>query len=139
MLLPIVDFGLVVLIWMTQLIVYPNFTFMREVDLIQWHRKYTTSITIVVMPLMLAQVGLHLFTLITDFNVLRVIAALLIVAIWINTFFKMVPIHNKIAQGIERSENVHKLVAANWFRTVSWSLVFILDLAIMINDRMSLL
>lgn len=128
MLLPVIDFGLLILIWMTQLIVYPGFTYMQKDDLLQWHRRYTVSISMIVMPLMLSQLGMHLFGLFTSFSVFRFIDVLLILMIWINTFIKMVPIHNKIARGIQVSDNAKKLVIANWFRTVSWTLIFIFDL-----------
>ena len=56
----LVDFGLFILIWLTQLVIYPSFTYFREQDLTRWHRKYTRAISYIVMPLMLGQVGLHL-------------------------------------------------------------------------------
>ncbi|MFT6745260.1 MAG: hypothetical protein ACJAR8_001821, partial [Bacteroidia bacterium] len=59
----IVDFGLVVLIWMVQLIVYPSFLFYKDTELITWHTKYTPRITKIVAPLMFAQLSLSVFGL----------------------------------------------------------------------------
>jgi len=122
---PIIDFGLVVLIWMTQLVVYPSFTYFSETNLLSWHTKYTSAVSIVVMPLMLGQVAFHGWDIFQDFTWLKFIAILLIVMAWVNTFFFAVPLHNKIASSIEVSQSAERLVKVNWFRTVVWSLVFL--------------
>ena len=88
----IVDFGLVVLIWMTQLVVYPSFTYFSENDLINWHSRYTTAISLIVMPLMLAQVAIHGFALFQNFTWLGFFVAVLIGLVWVNTFFFAVPL-----------------------------------------------
>ena len=124
----IVDFGLVILIWMTQLVVYPSFTHYAANDLIGWHGRYTTAISIIVMPLMLLQVGLHGWQLINDFSWIGLGAVVLIGLAWANTFFFAVPLHNQIAAERNVLEAAASLVRVNWFRTVVWSLVFLLGL-----------
>lgn len=124
----LVDFGLVVLIWMIQLVVYPSFTYYAEADLVNWHTKYTTAISIIVMPLMLSQVGLHGLGLMNDFNWLKLICAVLIGLTWVNTFFFAVPLHNQIAANQNVLEAAHGLVRVNWYRTGLWSLVFLLSI-----------
>ena len=124
----LIDFGLVVLIWMTQLVVYPSFTYFSESDLVNWHTRYTTAISLVVMPLMLLQVITHGFQLTTDFSWMKVIAAVLIGLAWINTFFYAVPLHNKIAAQQSVSEAAQGLVSVNWYRTVIWTVVFLISL-----------
>ena len=52
----IVDFGLVVLIWLVQLIIYPSFSYTAKDELQTWHQRYVARITVVVGPLMLLQV-----------------------------------------------------------------------------------
>ena len=122
----IVDFGLVVLIWMTQLVVYPSFTYFSENDLLNWHSRYTSAVSLVVMPLMLGQLFLHGWWLYQDFSWVGLIALLLVGLTWINTFFFAVPLHNHIATGIGISEAAHQLVRINWYRTILWSVVFLL-------------
>ena len=122
----IVDFGLVVLIWMTQLVVYPSFTYFSENDLVNWHTRYTAAVSIVVMPLMLSQVALHGLGLVQDFTWIKVAAAVLIGLAWVNTFFYAVPLHNQIAAQQDVALASKGLVSVNWFRTVLWSLVFLL-------------
>lgn len=121
----LVDFGLVVLIWMTQLVVYPSFTYYAPNDLVQWHVKYTTAISIIVMPLMLLQVGIYGWLLVDQFDWVKVIAAALIGLAWVNTFFFAVPLHNQIAANQNVLDAAQALVTVNWFRTVLWSAVFL--------------
>ncbi len=120
----LIDFGLVVLIWMTQLIVYPGFTYYSELELASWHAKYTTAISVIVMPLMLLQVGIHGLQLILDFNPAKLLASVLIVLVWVNTFFFAVPLHNQIGVGLEVLAAAHDLVKINWYRAILWTLVF---------------
>ncbi|MEO1009857.1 MAG: hypothetical protein AAFX53_01035 [Bacteroidota bacterium] len=49
------DFGLVVLIWSVQLIIYPSFQFYNPIELLLWHGIYVHRITYVVLPLMVGQ------------------------------------------------------------------------------------
>ena len=111
---------------MTQLVVYPSFTHFAEDDLMNWHGKYTTAVSIVVMPLMLGQLALHGFSLFQDFSWLRLSASCLIGLIWVNTFFYAVPLHNQIDAGKMVMESATSLVKVNWYRTVLWSAVFLL-------------
>lgn len=124
----LVDFGLVILIWMTQLVVYPSFTYFSPENLHAWHQKYTTAISIIVMPLMIAQIALHGYQLYEGFNWLRLVVFILILLAWVNTFLFAVPLHNKIGAGQEIAASALKLVQINWYRTALWSGVFLLGL-----------
>lgn len=124
----LIDFGLVILIWMTQLVVYPSFEYFGEERLMQWHERYTTAISIIVMPLMLGQVTMHGYALYADFSYLRLINIFLVGLTWVNTFLVAVPLHGKISAGEEVIASAKKLVRINWYRTVIWTLVFILNL-----------
>lgn len=124
----IVDFGLVVLIWMTQLVVYPSFTYFSENDLINWHARYTTAVSILVMQLMLGQIAIHGWLLQRDFSWIGLLALVLVGLAWVNTFFFAVPLHNQIASEKNVLEAASSLVKVNWYRTVLWSVVFLLGL-----------
>ena len=123
----LVDFGLVVLIWMVQLVVYPGLTYYSESDLISWHSEYTAAISIIVMPLMVAQAGIHGRQLFSDFSRMGVAATVLIGSAWVNTFFFAVPLHHQIAARQNALEAAQELVSVNWYRTVLWSVVFLLS------------
>ncbi|MDN5217532.1 hypothetical protein QQ020_36000 [Fulvivirgaceae bacterium BMA12] len=122
------DFGLVVLIWMVQLIVYPGFGYYDEQRLRSWHKKYTTYITVIVMPLMIGQVVTHLTDIIEAFTLLKLITAIMILVIWLITFLYAVPLHRKIDKGKDIDQTILSLLRINWYRTILWTLVFCLQL-----------
>ena len=49
------DVGLLVLIWMVQLIVYPSFLYYTHEQLVVWHTRYVKQISLIVIPLMFGQ------------------------------------------------------------------------------------
>ena len=123
-----VDFGLVVLIWTVQLIIYPGFRYHSPDELAIWHPKYASLITLIVGPLMLAQVNLIGWELFNRFSWLTVATAGLVGLMWASTAFQAVPIHNAIAAGDGSSETLARLVIVNWVRTVGWTVIFGLGL-----------
>lgn len=124
----LIDFGVVILIWMTQLVVYPSFTYFNAKDLVRWHEKYTTAVSFIVMPLMLGQLVVHSYGLAVSFSWFRAIAYVLVLLAWVNTFFYAVPLHNRISVGKDVRESARHLVVVNGYRTALWSLVFLIGL-----------
>ncbi len=119
------DFGLLILIWMTQLVVYPSFQYYSHSDLKNWHSKYTTRITILVMPLMTGQLFLHLMSAYQESNWVGVLSLGIIATVWVNTFFFAVPIHNQIDKQ-KPDQLIPKLIRVNWYRTIAWTIVFLI-------------
>ncbi|MEN1784957.1 MAG: hypothetical protein AAGF77_07415 [Bacteroidota bacterium] len=121
------DGGCLVLIWIIQLAVYPSFNFFSQEGLLNWHPKYTQRITYVVLPLMVGQLLLSTLETIQQPGILTVVKLLLIVLIWILTFNVFVPLHIRLDSETEVKEPIiKKLVRKNWWRTLLWSLVFVL-------------
>ena len=121
----LVDFGLLVLIWMIQLVVYPSFKYFSSTALLQWHRHYTARITVVVMPLMIAQVVLHAYRCYADFTLSNAWLLLLVISTWITTVTIFVPLHNQITAADALPATLTKLVNYNWIRTATWSVIFL--------------
>lgn len=121
------DFGLLILIWLVQLIIYPSFTYMEKANLIAWHPKYTTMISVVVMPLMLIQLTSTFYLTYVNFNSILFIQSLIIILLWASTFFQAVPLHNQIESGIKIKKAADNLVRVNWLRTIMWTLIVILN------------
>ena len=124
----VIDFGLVVLIWLTQLIIYPGMKTMSEDRLRQWHRTYTPRMAAISGPLMLAQLVLSSSALFDEPSVWSIVIFILVLATWAATFFVFIPLHARISSDTSISQLVDKLVQYNWSRTVLWSLIFIIDL-----------
>jgi len=121
------DFGLLILIWLVQLIIYPSFTYMDKKDLHRWHPTYTKMITVVVMPLMLVQLFTTFYLSFSDFNWLLLIQCILIVLLWASTFFQAIPLHNKIENGQNIQKSAVALVHVNWKRTIMWTFIVVLN------------
>jgi hypothetical protein len=100
---------------------------MKKSNLIEWHPKYTNRISVVVMPLMLVQIALTFYLTYKNFNYFLSIQCVLIILIWISTFFQAVPLHNQIESGIKMKKAAQDLVSVNWKRTVMWSIIVIIN------------
>lgn len=119
------DFGLVILIWLVQLVIYPSFLFYSKEQLISWHRKYTVGISFVVIPLMFGQLIIAIIQLINGMTIYTISSMVLIILVWTSTFIQFVPMHNKIASGNSTTKVLYQLVKQNWLRTTLWTIIFI--------------
>ena len=126
----LIDFGLVVLIWIVQLIIYPGLLYYSEEDLSKWHDKYTSIISAIVIPAMILQLGYHSYLLIVNPNIIYGLNFGTVIAIWAVTFFFAIPLHGNIAQKKYIEASIHKLIKINWYRTILWSQIFIIDLLV---------
>ena len=124
-----VDFGMLILIWLVQLIIYPSFAYSARESFVQWHEKYTGLITLVVLPLMLAQIGLAAWQFYNGDRSWETLTALgLIVFCWLVTFGLSVPAHNQLQTLGNDIETVRWLVLTNWLRTIGWTAVSVLSI-----------
>ena len=124
----IVASGLFVLIWMVQLLVYPGFIYYTKQNLRQWHTVYTPRITLIVAPLMLSQLVIAVYRLYTNATWFSTAYAILVLAVWLTTFYIFIPIHDKIQKGTFEDHLLHRLVSLNWMRTILWSAILILEI-----------
>jgi hypothetical protein len=124
----LVDFGLVILIWMVQLIIYPSFVYYTKEDLFTWHQKYTNRIAIIVVPLMLTQLVLAFFAVFYQANFTTIFTLLIVFFLWIFTFLGFAPLHFKISEGKHNHKLLQLLIQRNWIRTFLWSILFIFHL-----------
>lgn len=123
-----IDLGLVVLIWMTQLITYPGFLHYPAYSLEKWHANYTSRITLIVFPLMVGQLAIAAFKLYNDLGATEMINAALVTSTWLLTFLVFVPMHDQISKGLGNEKLLENLVKKNWMRTAIWTLIFLLNL-----------
>jgi len=126
----LLDFGLVVLIWIIQLVVYPSFNYYGREQLLEWHEKYTTRITFVVMPLMLGQLVVAGIQLWISPSWYTIGSMGIIVLLWLSTFLQFVPLHGRISDGDFTEATLVELVRKNWVRTFLWTLLFLLGVVL---------
>ncbi len=109
------------LIWTIQLSHYPSFRFVDEDQFSAFHLHHTRSITLVVMPLMLLELGLVFWqNYQTNWSWIWVVPLVLVLLIWASTFFISVPLHTQL-EGGKNLDVIKKLVDTNWIRTILWS------------------
>jgi len=123
----VLDVGLLVLIWMIQLIVYPSFLFYTAKELIAWHKMYTKAIALIVIPLMLGQLGIIIYQVFLVQNTYTLTSIVLVVFLWGITLLKFAPMHQQISKGNTQIHLLKTLVQMNWIRTIIWTLLFVLS------------
>ena len=121
----LVDFGLVVLIWMVQLLVYPSFLYYKKENLMIWHQKYTKKIAVIVIPLMLMQLTIALLNVYLYLNITHITSLVVVLFLWGFTFTSFAPLHFKISDDKSNQKLLQLLVKRNWVRTVVWTLLFV--------------
>ena len=122
------DFGLLVLIWLVQLVIYPSFLFYESGNLKRWHKEYTQKITYIVLPLMMGQLIIITVHLFNNFSTFILGSFLMIIALWVMTFLIFVPLHSKISNNENNLSIIHQLIRLNWIRTLLWSGLFVSSL-----------
>jgi hypothetical protein len=81
----------------------------------------------IVMPLMLAQLGLSIYQLILVINYFTLIHLTVVVLLWGSTFLQFIPMHAKISNDEGSKALLKSLVLKNWIRTFLWVLLFVLS------------
>ena len=125
----LLDFGLCILIWMVQLIVYPSFAFYNNTQLLKWHKTYTKAIALIVIPLMLGQLGIVIYQVFLAQNIYTLVSIVFVVFLWGITLLKFAPMHQQISEGNTQIQLLKTLVQMNWIRTIIWTLLFVLSAA----------
>jgi hypothetical protein len=125
----LIDFGIVVLLWLVQLVIYPGFLRVETSQLVSWHQTYTFRVSFVIMPLLLTQLALAVAAVFAGgvFWLDGIILTLVLIC-WALTFFVSVPLHRKIDAGDVSAATRVALIRTNWPRTILWTLIFCLGL-----------
>lgn len=121
----LVDFGLVVLVLIVQLAIYPSFKYFSLADLKKWHPIYTKRFSIIVMPLMLIQLAYSIFYVFLNPTIYTIGNLGLVLLIWTITFVKAIPLHGSIAECVNHKDIVDGLVKWNLYRSILWIVVFV--------------
>lgn len=118
------DAGLLVLIWMVQLIIYPSFSYYKQDDLYKWHATYTKRIAAIVIPLMVGQLITVTLQVVQKQDMYTLTSSLLVLLVWLSTFIQFVPLHTNISRHRHVVASIKKLNTLNWLRTALWTILF---------------
>jgi hypothetical protein len=117
-----VSWGLFILIWLVQIIIYPGLARIPSDDFVNYHAWYVSRITMVVLPLMICEIILSIAWFFLQVNLFYpIVSGSLVILVWCSTFIFQVPIHKSLQAGKNKSK-IRRLVATNWIRTAAWSL-----------------
>lgn len=123
----VVDAFLLALTWVVQLIVYPGFRCVDAAANEQWHRAYTARIVVLTMPTMVAQLALHGIIALNG-GVWAWLAFAGVLITWGLTFGRAVQLHQQIGSRGPLPELIDRLIRVHSFRTVAWTLVFLIQI-----------
>ena len=122
-----IDFGMFVLIWLVQLIIYPVFEEVSIEKFAKWHEIYCRRIAFVVLPLMIAQLFEVAASCFFIGGVLEWGKLACVVAVWLFTFLVSARFHQKLAKEGKNTVVIGRLISTNWFRTFLWSLILFIS------------
>jgi len=123
------DVGLLALIWMVQLLIYPSFCHFGKEGFDRWHHLYMRNITFIVLPLMLGQLMLSGYLLYdSGFASLNIVDFLLVGSMWLSTVLFYKPLHEKLVAKKFDIPLCKQLDQTNWWRTGVWTLIVLLHL-----------
>jgi hypothetical protein len=108
-------------IWIVQVVQYPGFAILGESEFKKFHQKHSDLISYIVAPVMMLELVCAYLMVYYKPDVLNVYYFVSTILIFIVTAFVSVPIHNKLALGLNLNL-VRRLVLTNWPRTILWSL-----------------
>ena len=119
----IIDTGLLILIWLVQLIIYPSFRYIADDCFHSWHSRYVRAISLIVVPLSLSQLAVEIVY--TIYHSSRWLRISIIALIWVSTFTLSAPCHARLQQEGKQGALIERLISTNWIRTLLWTLLFL--------------
>ena len=122
-----IDFGMFVLIWLVQLIIYPVLEEVSIAKFSKWHEIYCRRIAYLVLPLMVAQLFEAAASCFFLGRGLEWIKLSCVLAVWFFTFLVSARFHQKLSREGKDNMIIGRLISTNWFRTFLWSLILFIS------------
>ncbi len=126
------SFFLCGLIWIIQLVHYPMFHKVSEKQFICTMQHHQKHISFIVVPVMIAElISSAALSYYADiYQSLHIAGLIVVISIWLITFFFQVPQHAYLMNGYN-FKTVNRLISTNKTRTVLWTLKSILTVYIL--------
>ncbi|MEM1136448.1 MAG: hypothetical protein AAGI07_11465 [Bacteroidota bacterium] len=120
---------LVGLIWFVQIVHYPIFAKVGKDAFPAFHHQHVQDTGKVVALPMLLELGFSILVLVFAGDSIpiwqNVLAFVLVLIVWLQTFFYFVPLHGKLGE-VLNIQMVQQLVNANTWRTFFWTVRFLI-------------
>lgn len=112
---------LVGLIWVIQVLVYPQFLRVRPADFVPYHVAHCWRMVLIITPLVLAETGAAAWLLYEGHRETPFIISVgLIPVIWLITALFQAPAHLRLMRGYQEGL-IQRLLMTNWLRTFAWT------------------
>ena len=109
------------LIWLVQILIYPNFRLIADSEFTAFHQRHCDRIAVLVAPMMI-QLFANLLILYWGVRGLEwTLHTVSIVLIFGSTALFSVPEHQRLSEKKD-GDAIHRLIHRNWIRTLLWSL-----------------
>jgi hypothetical protein len=115
-----VSCGLLVLIWVVQLVHYPFFRFLDPGQFPAAMAYHQRQISLIVLPLMVTELAIALGLTYLAPTLINGAALCLVLGVWLSTFCLQVPLHSQLLE-TRNPAVIERLIRSNWLRTALWS------------------
>jgi len=114
--------------WLIQTVLFPGFLYYSEKNWKVWQRNLAMRMTIVMVPLMLAQIITYTLSLvagITTSDILSIVLILVGLAVTFYIGFSWYERCQAADDSMELRKSVQRII---WIRTLAWSMILIISL-----------
>lgn len=116
-----VTWMLVGLIWVVQILVYPQFRRVAPAEFRDYHFAHCFRIGLIVAPLLFVEAATAAWLLYERLQPqLFIISTGLIPIIWLTTAVFQAPFHTRLGRGFDEPL-IRRLILTNWIRTLAWT------------------
>jgi hypothetical protein len=116
-----VTWMLVGLIWVIQILAYPQFLRVGDAEFVRYHFAHCLRIGLIVAPLLMVEAATAAWLLYQGHRESPFLESVaLIPVIWLSTALLQAPLHSKLMRGF-RAETIQRLIFTNWLRTLVWT------------------
>ncbi|MDI1313035.1 hypothetical protein [Prosthecobacter sp.] len=116
-----VTWMLVGLIWVVQILVYPQFRRVAPAEFKDYHLAHCFRIGLIVAPLLFAEIATSAWLFYAGQRTLPFVISIgLIPLVWLCTAVFQAPIHTRLMRGFD-APLIRHLILTNWIRTLAWT------------------
>ena len=115
-----VTWMLVGLIWVVQVLCYPQFLRVGKSEFTDYHFAHCLRIGLIVAPLLFVEAVTAVWLVYLGGNTSFIASACLIPLVWLSTAVFQAPLHTKLMRGFD-AQLIRRLIVTNWVRTLAWT------------------
>ena len=116
-----VTWMLVGLIWVVQILAYPQFRRVGRAEFQAFHFAHCLRIGLVIAPLILVEAGSAGWLLYQGCREpLFLISMGVLLMVWLSTAIVQAPLHTRLMKGFDEAR-IQRLIRTNWVRTLAWT------------------